>query len=1055
MRKRWLSILLVLCMILTLVPVFTTQADAEVKGDDYPYKDLHTGTDPWNFVYGNCTSFVAWRLNSANGVNFTNQYGGVDRWGNGGDWGPIAQSLGIPVDMNPRVGSVAWIAANPNDPKDVGHVAWVAEVKKGTVVVEEYNWNYDYSYHTKEWDISHYSGFIHIRDLEVEGACGENLTWKLDGDGLLTITGTGEMADYSFEGTPWNDYRSFIRSVAVTDGVTSIGSWAFQGCTNLTSVTISESVKRIGVYAFNGCSGLTSIAIPKGVALIDRETFNGCASLASVTIPESVKDIYSYAFNGCSSLTDVHYGGTKEQWKQILIGDSNDPLTQATLHAVPAIVGNGTCGEGLTWTLDDDGLLTISGTGEIKYDSFKYKSSIRSVVIADGVTGIGSQAFYKCENLASVKIPSSVTRIGGSAFQYCTSLPSVTIPSSVTSIGACAFSYCYSLKSVEIPESVTSIPDYMFCMCAGLTNVTIPSSVTSIGREAFNGCNSLTSVTIPGSVKSIDTYAFVRCTGLKSVTIQDGVPYIGFDMFSGCSSLTSVTLPESVTCIWGDAFAGCSSLTSVTIPKSVTRIGGRAFAGCGLTSVTIPENVRTIESGVFAGCQALPAITVAPENPYYVSIDGVLYSKDGSKLVAYPTGKGDKTYEILPSVTQVYGSVFSGCTSLTRVTIPAGVTSIGTSVFNGCSSLMSITIPKGVMSIGEYAFYGCSSLTSVTIPEGVTSIGRWAFNSCTGITSVTLPSSIRSIAGNAFRTYSNLTDVYYGGTEAQWKKVSIDSRNEPLWEAKIHYLGIDLIITAQPQDYYGVLDSRAKFTVAATGAGLTYQWQYSDDHGATWSNSSVRAASYSTNLTAARDGRMVRCVITDQTGKTLISDAATMMLSKLAITAQPKDYIGKKGSTAKFTVKAVGDGLTYQWQISDNGGKTWKNSSVKKADYSTSLTASKDGRMVRCIVTDQYGVSVTSSAVSMTISKITITTQPKDYVGKVNSTAKFTVKAVGEGLTYQWQYSESMFWENSSVKAASYSTKLTDARDGRRIRCVITDRYGTEVATDSVTMKIG
>ncbi len=264
-------------------------------------------------------------------------------------------------------------------------------------------------------------------------------------------------------------------------------------------------------------------------------------------------------------------------------------------------------------------------------------------------------------------------------------------------------------------------------------------------------------------------------------------------------------------------------------------------------------------------------------------------------------------------------------------------------------------------------------------------------------------------------------------------------------------------IASQPQNYVGKANSTASFTVAAEGDGLTYQWQISDDGGKTWSNSSVKNPKYSTKLTEAKDGRMVRCIVTDQYGSSVTSDAATMKFQKeLSITTQPKNTTGKEGTTAKFTVKAVGDGLTYQWQYSDNGGQSWKNSSVKNPSYSTKLTSDKDGRMVRCMVTDQYGSFAISDAATMKISDLAITTQPKNYVGKVNSTAKFTVAAEGNGLTYQWQISDDGFnWANSSVKAASYSTKLTTAKNGRMVRCIVTDANGNSVTSSAATMKIG
>ena len=212
------------------------------------------------------------------------------------------------------------------------------------------------------------------------------------------------------------------------------------------------------------------------------------------------------------------------------------------------IADSGTCGaEGdgsnLTWTLDSEGVLTISGSGGMHGygpSGAPWHGRVKSAVIAEGVTSIGAGAFYDCTSLTSVTIPDSVTSIGDDVFNGCTSLTSVTIPDSVTSIVDSAFSNCTSLTSVTIPDSVTSIGSYAFYKCGSLTSVTIPDSVTSIGECAFYNCKSLTSVTIPGSVTSIGGAAFEGCTSLTSVTIPDSVTSIGWRAFSHCTSLTDV-----------------------------------------------------------------------------------------------------------------------------------------------------------------------------------------------------------------------------------------------------------------------------------------------------------------------------------------------------------------------------------------------------------------------------------------------------------------------------------------------------------------------------------
>ena len=305
------------------------------------------------------------------------------------------------------------------------------------------------------------------------------------------------------------------------------------------------------------------------------------------------------------------------------------------------IVASGTCGDNLTWKLDDEGTLTISGKGAmtewVNSDSAPWKTysnTINKVVIQPGVTSIGGHAFSKCKNLTSITIPEGVTSIGSDAFSGCSSLTSITIPEGVTSIGEYAFYACENLKSITIPKSVTSIGNYAFGGCSSLTSITIPEGVTSIEGGVFYKCSSLTSITIPESVTSIGWYAFQGCSSLTSITIPEGVTSIGKNEFSGCKNLTSITIPEGVTIIEAEAFRGCSSLTSITIPEGVTNIGENAFRGCSsLTSITIPKGVTSIEWGTFRGCSSLKNITI-PERVTSIG-EYAFYACDGLIDVTY------------------------------------------------------------------------------------------------------------------------------------------------------------------------------------------------------------------------------------------------------------------------------------------------------------------------------------------------------------------------------------------------------------------------------------
>ena len=291
------------------------------------------------------------------------------------------------------------------------------------------------------------------------------------------------------------------------------------------------------------------------------------------------------------------------------------------IAASAASSGNcGDSGSNVTWSLDDNGTLTISGSGKIEdcrsdidQPWYSNRSDITSVVIEPGVTSIGSQAFYECSNLTSITIPSGLTSIGEQAFGNCTGLTSITIPSGFISIGDYAFWNCTGLTSITIQNGVTSIGTGAFWNCTGLTSITIPSSVTSIGVNVFYNCTGLTDITVDSSNPSYCSESGVLFNKDKttliyyplgkngSYTIPDGVTAIGDYAFYYCSGLTSVTIPSSVTSIGESAFRHCTGLTSITIPNSVTSIVNLAFWDCdSLTIVYIPSGVNFVpdESGL-------------------------------------------------------------------------------------------------------------------------------------------------------------------------------------------------------------------------------------------------------------------------------------------------------------------------------------------------------------------------------------------------------------------------------------------------------------------------
>ena len=603
----------------------------------------------------------------------------------------------------------------------------------------------------------------------VTGTCGENLTWTLDDEGTLTISGIGAMNYNNSSSAPWDPYDDFIKKVTISNGVTSIGEYAFNGCSSLMSIEIPEGVANIGKNAFRECSSLTSVEIPEGVTSIGDYTFENCNSLTSVTIPESVTSIGKGAFRECSSLTSVE---------------------------IP---------EGVT-SIGDYTFFECFG--------------LTSVTIPESVTSIGENAFYYCSSLTSVAIPESVTSIGENAFYYCSNLTSVVIPSSVTSIGDCAFSSCDGLTNVEISTGVKNIGSDTFSYCSSLTSVTIPEGVTSIGSNAFSSCFGLTSVKIPASVTSIGSGAFSGCSDLTSIEIPENVTKIEDYTFSGCSSMTTVMIPENVTSIGKQAFYNCSQLSEVYYGGSWIRWYKieKSTGNEALIRATIHNAKETITG------------TCGDDLIWTLNDNGTLIISGTGAVPNYPSSSGAPWYSYCSSIKTVTieeglinigAYAFSDCTSLKSIIIPESITSIGEYAFYNCSQLSDVyysgtksqwgNIDIDSLTFNDYlkeatihyakepitgtcgdnlswildyegtlTISGAGTMWSwtsqswnknyikkVVIEPGVTSIGYSSFSGCTGLTEITIPASIESIGGYAFDGCSSLQDVYFGGSEAR------------------------------------------------------------------------------------------------------------------------------------------------------------------------------------------------------------------------------------------------------------------------------------------------
>ena len=564
------------------------------------------------------------------------------------------------------------------------------------------------------------------------GWCGMKVTYSLDtSTGVLTISTTDNMLSQMFGFGPTDSpfYKNpYIKSIIIESCVSSIGSYAFSGCTSLASVTIAGTVTSIGNYAFSGCTSLTSVTIPNSVTSIGSYVFSGCTSLTSVTIPNSVTSIGSNAFYNTAYYND----------------ESN-------------------------W---NNGALYISDCLINIIDDF---DSTTDYTIKGGTRIIACSAFGDCTNLTSVTIPDSVKNIGSYAFSDCASLTSITIPDSVTSIGVYAFSDCTSLTSVTIPNSVKSIGSYAFDNCSNLKSVNYNG--TKAKWKSISGYSNVSQI-----IKCTDgIYANSNTIIIDSVKYRLNDDYTA-EVISYSGTPGNITILESVayegftfkvTSIGSSAFKNCTSLTSVTIPNSVTSIGSSAFSGCSnLKSVNYNGTKAKWKSisGYSNVSQIIKCTDGIYANSNTIIINSVKYRLNDdytAQVISYSGTPENITisecvsYEgITFKVTSIGSSAFSGCTSLASVTIPNSVTNISCDAFNGCSKLKKIEIPDSVTYIGSKAFDGTAFYNTVkNWEDGVLYCGNHLISAKSDVTKITVKASTVSIAAGALDNCKSLKKI--------------------------------------------------------------------------------------------------------------------------------------------------------------------------------------------------------------------------------------------------------------------------------------------------------
>lgn len=376
-------------------------------------------------------------------------------------------------------------------------------------------------------------------------------------------------------------------------------------------------------------------------------------------------------------------------------------------------------------------------------------------------------------NLRQLTLPSTLTTIGKYAFSY-SRLESVVIPEGVTSMGTHAFYSCINLSSIQLPDALSEIPDYCFNECTALQNVNLPAKLTRIGSHAFYKC-AMGSIALPSGVKEIATYAFSNCSGLTSVQFNEGLTTIGTYAFQSCKLLANFTLPSTLTSLGESAFYNCDALTSISFPNSVTILPKSVCQSCdALETVTLPSGLTAMRDYVFSQCANLTTVNIDDVASTLTSIGAMAFYDTGVNVML-PAGltylgnqvfgkcKNLTTFVLPEGIKVVPNNTCDGCTALTSVTLHDGVTGIGSSAFSGCNLVEEVQLPSSLLEISSGAFQKCTKLGNVTFPAGLLRIQNSAFSECTSLTEAILPSSLTLLGGSTFYKCTGLTKAVVNG----------------------------------------------------------------------------------------------------------------------------------------------------------------------------------------------------------------------------------------------------------------------------------------------------
>ncbi len=989
-------------------------------------------------------------------------------------------------------------------------------------------------------------------------------------------------------------------AIYIPAGVTAIGARAFMLCLATTAYEVSDnnpsySSDEAGILynkdqtvllQYPCASTAEELAIPDGVTEIGDYAFAGTAALSELTVPTSVTDIGAAAFQDCL-LTDVYYAGQKSQWDAIRISSGNDALTNATLHMLLAVTKQP---EDAVVTLDENATFTVeaAGDGALTYQ-WQYKTASGTIWRNSTIAGSDSDTLTiqatKAREGMSFRcriVDSEDAEVTTDAAKLITKPKILVDPRDVTVAAGAKASFSVEADGVgELSYQWQFQPkNYTTRWYDSSAEVDENGTVTIDATEARDGQKYRCVVTHGNGQSAESEAATLHVTAAPKITpLEEGqenlIVVIGetatlhVDVV-GAEVLTYQWYVKKGDADWAEAEDDGAKTDTMTFPAEAERNGEQFY--CKVTDAndnSAESQVQTLKVKLKITQQPVnqeahvDEVTTSVNVTFHVGAEGV-------DPLTYRWQYQPKDYE-----ERWYDSAMTGSNTDT-------MTVAATEDRDGQKYRCVITDPNGFEEISEVATLSVSTGPYISSPTedveydaatgepvtfSVTATGldlsyQWQYSSDNGANWRNSGYSSAKTATLSFNAEKRFSGYLY-------RCVVTDVDGKQAISKTFKLTVAELKITTQPESVVAALGDYAVYSiVAAPNDSVTYQWQYKTAAGTTWRNSTIAGArtdTLSIQATEARDGLSFRCVVSDNSGNKLTSDEVTLGVKpNVVITADPAnatmpanqnvtftaaaegigtlDYqwqvltkatddnpspewtdlpdenaqtltvtateeidgwqyrcvVGHTGNehrnesnaitlrctarpqitplaegeeivsvtvgeTASFTVEATGvEPLTYQWQYSADGGQTWTKSGYVSAKTKTlTFTADVkwDSYQYRCMVTDKNKNSACSEPQTLKV-KLKITQQPQDVTIHVDETtttldAVFTVKAVGVGLTYQWQQLIDGEWTDLEGKtAATLTIAATEDSDGQQYRCIVRDANENEETTDAVTLSV-